>query len=138
MSANKKIDVKCLTNLHLKLSDKGILEEASNEDVEDQNSDEEKDEGEEKEKEKEDDQKANEEDQEPNPTATNDEAEVGSKGEHGEVVSEGETSKKEEGEKLDDNDSSDEEERMPIKKKPIVTPRKSSRLASKGKRLVVS
>ena len=77
------------------------MEEAYHEDVEDENSDEEKNQGEEKEKEK-DDQKANEEDQEPIRTATNDEAEVGSKREQGEVISEGKTSKKEEGEKLDD------------------------------------
>ena len=50
MSANNKIGVKCLTNLHLKVSDKGILEEISNEDVEEENSDEDKDEGEEKQK----------------------------------------------------------------------------------------
>ena len=77
------------------------MEDDSIEDVEDENSDEEKNQGEEKEKEK-DDQKANEEDQEPIRTATNDEAEVGSKREQGEVISEGKTSKKEEGEKLDD------------------------------------
>ena len=50
----------------------------------------------------------------------------------------GETSKEEKGEDLDENDSSDEEVKMPIKKKPLVTPRKSVRLASKGKRPVVS
>ena len=94
MRANNKICVKCRTNLHLKVSDKGILEEVSNEDVEEENSDEEKDEGEEKqqnegeEKDKEkEDQKNNEEDQEPVPTATNDEAEGVSKGKQGEVVS---------------------------------------------------
>ncbi|XP_057543228.1 uncharacterized protein LOC130821457 [Amaranthus tricolor] len=48
MSSNNKIGAKCLTNLHLKISEKGILEEASIEDVEDENSDEEKDEDEKK------------------------------------------------------------------------------------------
>ena len=76
--------------------------------------------------------------QEPVPTATNDEAEFGSKGEQGEAVSEGEALKEEQGEELNDNDSSDEEVRMPIKKKPLVTPRKSIRLSSKEKRPVVS
>ena len=37
-----------------------------------------------------------------------------------------------------DSDSSDEEVGMPVKNKPVVTPRKSCRLASKGKRLVAS
>ena len=58
MSANNKIGVRCLTSLHLKLSDKGILEEATIEDVENEDSDEEK---EEKEK-AEEDQKAEKED----------------------------------------------------------------------------
>ena len=44
MSANNKIGVKCLANLHLKVSDKGILEEATIEDVENEDSDEEKEE----------------------------------------------------------------------------------------------
>ena len=61
MSSNHKIGEKCLTNLYLKISDKGILEEAFIEDVEDENSDEEKDEEGEKEKEKEE-QKADKED----------------------------------------------------------------------------
>ena len=50
----------------------------------------------------------------------------------------------EEGEELEDNnnddsndDSSDEKVQMPIKKKPVLTPRKSRRLASKDKRPVV-
>ena len=36
MSAKTKIGVKCLTNLHLKVLNKGILEEASNKDVEEE------------------------------------------------------------------------------------------------------
>ena len=48
MSANNKIGVKCLNNLHLRVSKKGILEEISNEDLEEEKSDEDKDEGEEK------------------------------------------------------------------------------------------
>ena len=137
MNSNNKIGAKCLFNLYLKVSDKGILEDASIEDVKDENSDEEKDEEEEKEKEKKD-QKADEEDQEPVTTATQEEAEVGSKGEQGEALCERETSKNEEAEELDDKDSSDEEVRISVKKKPTVTPRKSRRLASKGKRPVVS
>ena len=147
MSSNKKIGAKCLTNLHLKLSDKGIMEEASIEDEEEEDSNEEKDEEKEKEKEKKD-QKAAEEEQETVPTTTHDEAEVGSqgaqevvqeRGEQGEALSEGEASKEEKGEEPDDDDSSsDEEVRMLVKKKPIVTPRKSSRLASKRKRPIVS
>ena len=48
----------------------------------------------------------------------------------------------EEGEALEDNnesddDSSDEEVQMPVKKKPILTPRKSIRLALKDKRPIV-
>ena len=147
MSSNTKIGAKCLYNLHLKLSDKGILEEATIKDltikdVENEDSDEEKDEEEREEKEKEkEDQKAEKEDQEPVPTATHKEAEISSQREHGEAVSEGQVSKEEEGEALDnddDVDSSDEEVRMPIQKKPIVTPRKSRCLASKGKCPVVS
>ena len=61
--------------MHLKLSYKGILEEASIEDEEEEDSNEEKDEEKEKEKEKED-QKAAEEDQETVPTATHEEAEL--------------------------------------------------------------
>ena len=147
MSSNNKIGAKCLTNLHLKLSDKGIMEEASIEDEEEEDSNEEKDEEKEKEKEKKD-QKAAEEEQETVPTTTHDEAEVGSqgaqevvqeRGEQGEALSEGEASKEEKGEEPDDDDSSsDEEVRMLVKKKPIVTPRKSSRLASKRKCPVVS
>ena len=125
MNSNNKIGAKCLFNLYLKVSDKGILEDASIEDVKDENSDEEKDEEEEKEKEKKD-QKADEEDQEPVTTATQEEAEVGSKGEQGEALCERETSKNEEAEELDDKDSSDEEVRISVKKKPTVTPRKSS------------
>ena len=53
-------------------------------------------------------------------------------------MSKGETSKEEKGEELDDNDSSDEKVKIPKKKKPLLTLRKSIRLASKGNRLVVS
>lgn len=49
-------------------------------------------------------------------------------------MSEGESSKEEEDEEFDDDE---EEVRMPVKKKPMVTPGKSTRLASKGKRPVV-
>ena len=49
MSANNKISVKCLNNLHLRVIEKGIVEEISNEGVEEENSEEYKDEGEEKE-----------------------------------------------------------------------------------------
>ena len=38
MSSNNKIGAKCLTNLHLKLSDKGILEAASTGDEEEEGS----------------------------------------------------------------------------------------------------
>ena len=44
MSSNNKIGAKCLPNLYLKLSDKGILEEASIDDEEEEDLDEEKDE----------------------------------------------------------------------------------------------
>ena len=44
MSSNNKIGAKCLNNLHLKLSNKGILEEATIKDVENKDSDEEKEE----------------------------------------------------------------------------------------------
>ena len=87
ISSNNKIGAKCLTNFHLKLSDKGFLEEASIEDEEEEGSDEEKEEEQEKEKE---DQKADEEDQEPVPTATHEKAEVGSKGAQEEVQEQGE------------------------------------------------
>ena len=138
MSSNNKICAKCLTDLHLRLSDKEILEAASTEDEEEEGSvggDQEKQEEKEKEKE---DQKADKEDQRTLLTNTHEEVEVGSlgaqeevqeQGEQEEALSEGEASKEEEGDKLDDNDdsSSDEEARMPMKK-PVVTPRKSSRL----------
>ena len=60
---------------------------------------------------------------------------------HEESLSEWEASKEEEGEELDNDDDdtcSDEEVRMPMKKNPVVTPRKSSRLAFEGKRPMVS
>ncbi|XP_057520877.1 uncharacterized protein LOC130801130 [Amaranthus tricolor] len=142
MSLNNKIGVKCLDNLHLRVSEKGILEEISNEDVEEENSEEDKDEGEEKEqdegKEKEDEKEKEKEDHQPVPTATNDGAKVVSKGEHEEAGSKGEISKEEEDEDLDDDTSSDEEVWMPTKKEPFVKQRKSIRLASKRKRPVVS
>ena len=131
VSYNNKIGAKCLTNLHLKLSNKGIPEDASIEDEEEEDSDEEKDEEKEKEKEKED-QKVAKEDQDTIPTATHEKADVQERGEQEEALSEGEASKEEEGA------FTDEEVRMSVKKKPIVTPRKSSRLASKGKHPVVS
>ena len=148
MSSNNKIGAKCLTNLHLKLSDKWILEAASTSDKEEEGTvggDQEKEEGKEKEKE---DQKEDKENQETVPTIVHKEAEGGSLGAQEEVqeqrqqeeaLSEGEASQEEEGEELNDDDdtSSDKELRMPMKKKLVVTPRKSSRLASKGKRLVV-
>ena len=107
-SSNNKIGAKCLNNLHLKLSDKGILEEATIKNMENEASDEEK---EEKEK-AEEDQKAEKEDKEPVPTATHNEAEIDSQREHGEAISEGEASKEEEESEAldnDDDDSSDEE-----------------------------
>ena len=137
MSPNNKIGAKCLTNLHLKVSDKEILEEATIEDVENEDFDEEKEEKDKEEK----DQKDEKEDQKPVPTATHKEAEIFYQREQGEAVSKGEASKEEEGEALDndvDDASSDEEVQMPVQKKPIVTPRKSGRLASKGKHPVVS
>ena len=138
MSPNNKIGAKCLNNLHLRVSEKKILEDATVEDVENEDSNQEK---EEKEK-VEEDQKAEKEDTEPVPTTTHKEAEIGSQREQGEAVSEGETSKEDDGEALEnddsDDDSSDEEVRISVQKKPIVALRKSCRLASKGKRLVVS
>ena len=49
-------------------------------------------------------------------------------------MSEGESFEDKEDEEHDENDdsSSDEKVWMPVKKKPVVTPRKSTRLASKG------
>ena len=76
MSSNNKIGAKCLTNLHLKLSNKGILKDTFIEDDEEKDYDEEKDEEKEKEKEKEkEDQKTVEEDHKNFPTATHEEAE---------------------------------------------------------------
>ena len=60
MGPNKTIGAKCLNNLHLKLNDKGILENAIDE-VEDIESDDEKDEEEREEKEE---KEKEEEDQE--------------------------------------------------------------------------
>ena len=83
ISSNNKIGVKYLTNLHLKLTDKGISEAISIVDVEEEASVEgEQKKEEEKEKE---DKKEEEEDQEPVPTDVNKEEEVGSKGEQKEV-----------------------------------------------------
>ena len=94
MSSNNKIGAKCLTNLYLKLSDNGILEEDSIEDEEEEGYDEEKDEEKEKEKEKEkEDQKAAEEDQETVPIATHEEVDVGSQGAQEEVQELGEQKK---------------------------------------------
>ena len=128
MSSNNKIGAKCLNNLHLKLNDNGILENA-NEEVEVVES--------EKDEEKKKNENENEV-QETVPNTTDKEGEAGSQREQGEAVREEET----EGEALDkdevdaDNDS-DEEVQMPIKNKPVITPRKSPRLASKGKPSVV-
>ena len=129
MSPNNKIGAKCLNNLRLKLNDNGILEHVSMEaEIFDS----------EKEEEEQEDEKIIK-DQESVPTATNKEAEAGSQGEQGEAEEqraddkERETSMKEGGAAVDLNDISDEEVQLPVKKEPTVNPRKSHRLASKGK-----
>ena len=129
-SPKNKIGAKCLNNLHLKLNDNGILENANAEvEVVDSEKDEE---------EQEDDKVIK--DQETVPNATQKEVEAGSQGEQGEADKEGEASKKEEGAAVDlsDVNDSDEEVQMPVQKEPVVTPRKSRRLASKGKRRIAS
>ena len=128
MSPINKIGAKCLNNLHLKLNDNGILEDA-NEQVDIVDSD--------KEAEAQKNEEGRNKDQEPVPSATTEKAEACFPGEQGEVVCKGEVEEKGEDVK-DDNDDSDEEVRMPVKKKPVVTLKKSRRLASKGKRPVVS
>ena len=96
--------------------------------------------GEEKEEKEKEEQDQENKDQEHVPSATTEKAEACFQGEQGETVSKGEAQEK--GEDLEDDndddydsDSSDEELGMPVKKQPVLTPRKSSRLASK--RLVV-
>ena len=88
MSSNNKIGVKCLTNLHLKLTNKGILESTSTKDVEEEGSvggDQEKEEEKEKEGQREDEQ-----DKEAVPAAVHEKAEDGSKSEQEEVQGMGE------------------------------------------------
>ena len=120
MSPNNKIGAKCLNNLHLRVSEKGILEEIINEDVEEVNSVEAKEKQQNEREEKGDEKEKEKEDQQPFPTATNDEAEVGSKGEQEDAGSERENSKEEEGKEPDDDTFSDEEVRMPTKKETVV------------------
>src|SRR5688572_26092868 len=128
MSANNKIGAKCLKNLHLNLNEKGILEDIV--EVEEVSSDEEREEKDEKDKEKEEEEIK---DQETVPSANTERAEEVQ--EQGEAMSEGEASREGDGEELVEHDfdesSSDEEVLMPLKKEPVLTPRKSSRLASK-------
>ena len=129
MIPNNKIGAKCLNNLHLKLNDNRILEDA-NEEVEivDSEKDEEVQKNEERRKEEEED--LENKDQEPIPSATTKKAEACFPREQGKAVSKGEAEEK--GEDMKDDDS-DEEVRMPVKKKSVVTSRKSHRLTSKGK-----
>ncbi|XP_057532931.1 uncharacterized protein LOC130810823 [Amaranthus tricolor] len=103
MSPNNKIGAKSLNNLHLRVSEKGILEEIINENVEEVNSEEEKEKGQNEREEKE------------------DEKEEGKRGSE-DAGSEGETSKEEEGEEPHDDTFSDEEVRMPTKKEPTTPP----------------
>ena len=139
MSANNKIGVKCLNNLHLRVLEKGMLEEISNEDVEEEKSDEDKDTGEEKNRIKEKKKRISR-----LFPLSQMMTEIVSQEEQEESKSKGETSNEEEGEDPDDHISSDEEVRMPTKKEPLVKQRKSIRLGSKRrlaykwKRLVIS
>ena len=82
MGPNNKIGAKCLNNLHLKLNDKGILEDAI-EEVEDVESEDEKDEEEREEKEEKQKEEKDQEnkDQEPVPSATTEKAEACFQGE---------------------------------------------------------
>ena len=133
MGPNNKIGAKCLNNLHLKLNDNGILENANEQVNVDSDKEEEAHKNEEKEEEV-----PEKEDQESIPSAT-EKAEGCSIREQGEVPSKGEAVR--EGEDVeednDENDVSDEEVLLPVQKQPITTPRKSRRLASKGKRPIV-
>jgi transposase-like protein len=126
MSANNKISERCLTNLHLQLNEKGILEHAI-EEVE-VSSDEEEKEKVEKEEEEEEVKEKEKEDQEDVPSAT---TEAETDREQEEAVIEGEQVEREEEMGQED----DEDLHVPLKniKKPsVLTPRKSRRLASKG------
>src|SRR5688572_14155489 len=106
MSANNKIGAKCLNNLHLKLNDKGILEDAI-EEVEEVSSDDEKEgadkEEEEKVKEGEEKEMEGEEEQETVPSASTDKAEVNE--EEGRACTEGEASKEEVRDELEEEAS---------------------------------
>ena len=128
-----------MNNLHLKLNDNWILED-TNElvDVVDSDKEEEAQKNEEGREEKEE-EELEKEYQEPVPSATAERAEACSPREQGEEASKGEA--EEQGEDVedvnDDNDDSDEEVQLSVQKQPIITPRKSRRLASKGKCSVV-
>ena len=147
MSANNKISERCLTNLHLQLNEKGILEHAidevdvSSDDEEEEKTEKEKEEGEgEKEKEEEVGKEEEEGEQDTVPSATPKEAEVNEEEVQapfeGETVSKGEQIEGEEVELEDELPSSEDEDlNVPLKKikKPsVLTPRKSRRLASKS------
>ena len=139
MSPNNKVGAKCLNNLHLKLNDNGVLEDANEQvDIVDSDKEEEAQKNEEGREEKEE-EELEKKDQDPVPSTTTERAEACFPGEQGEATSKGEA--EEQGEDVeddyDDNDDSDEEVQFPVQKKP-VTPRKSRSLASKGKRLVVN
>ena len=137
MGPNNKIGAKCLNNFHLKLNDNGILENVTEQidahldkEEDTKNDDEEKKEQEEKVFDK--------EDQETVPSAT-EKAEGGSEREQEEVPSKEEAVNEDEAveKEKEENDVSNEEVSVPVKKQPSSTPKKSRRLASKGKRPVV-
>ncbi|XP_057526436.1 uncharacterized protein LOC130805673 [Amaranthus tricolor] len=139
MSPNNKIGAKCLNNFHLKLNDNGVLEDANEQvDIVDSDKEQKAQKNEEGREEKEE-EELEKKDQEPVPSATTERVEACSLGEQGEALSKGEA--EEQGEDVedenDDIDDSDEEIQLPVQKKP-VTPRKSRRLASKGKHPVVT
>ncbi|XP_057523772.1 uncharacterized protein LOC130803605 [Amaranthus tricolor] len=132
MGRNTKIGAKCLHNLYLKLNDEGILVHEM-EEVVDIDLEEEKDE-ELKEK-----LVKEEKEQQSVPTATTKTAETR---EQGEVASKGESEEKEEALEDEDHhilgsDSNDEEIVIAMRKKADLIQRKSRRLASKRKAVMV-
>ena len=132
MGPNMKIGAKCLHNLHLKLNDEGILVHAMEEVVDVDSEEEQVEEVWEK-------LVKEEKVQEPVPTATTETAETW---EQGEATSKGESEEKEEALEDEDHhilgsDSNDEEIVIAMRKKADLIQRKSRRLASKRKAVMV-
>ena len=135
MSPNNMIGAKCLSNLHLKLNENGTLENVT-EQINVQSDNKVETNKVEEEMEEQEKEGSEEEEQELVPSAI-EKAEGCSDREHVEVTSKGEVVKEAVEKEKEDIGVSKEVVSMPIMKQSGSTPRKSRRLAAKGKRPIV-